>query len=156
VNSSNRRSAAIVHTFDEELVAKVNGTLTKHPVWSSWTAYLTQDSSLRLVQRRAPDDTSAEHPIEYHAGADLPVAVTFAFTLRMDEADNEGTYGLMSEASNLLRFLGRTIPELEVFTFGQADETANGRADDDRFEVRWDRAGQSGHEDVEGTWKFCQ
>jgi hypothetical protein len=150
------RSAAVVHTFDEELVAKVNGKLSKHHVWLSWSAYLAQDSSLRLVKRRAPDDTSAELPIEYHAGADLPVAVTFAFTLLMDDDDNEGAFGLMSEASNLLRFIGRTIPELQVFTFGKVDEAANARADDDRFDVRWDLAGQSRHERVEGTWQFCR
>jgi 2-polyprenyl-6-methoxyphenol hydroxylase-like FAD-dependent oxidoreductase len=155
MDSSNRRTASTVHAFDEELVAKVNDTLSTNSIWSSWAAYLAQDSSLRLVPRRGPDDTSAELAIEYRAGADMPMAVTFAFTLRMEEDDNEGTFGLMSWASNLLRFLGRSIPQLEVFTFGHVDKFANGRSDDDRFDVRWDNAGQSRHESVEGTWKFC-
>ena len=156
MDRSNRRSTATVHMFDGELVATVNNTLSKDPVWSSWVASLAQDSSLRLVPRRQPDDASAELPIEYHAGADLPVAVTFAFTLRMDEDENEGTSGLLSVASNLLRFLGRSIPELEVFTFGEVDDAVSGRSNDDRFNVRWDFAGQSHQENVKGTWKFCQ
>lgn len=98
---------------------------------------------------------SAELPIEYRAGAAMPVAVTLAFTLRMDEDDNEGAFGLMSLSSNLLRFLGSSIPELEVFTFGKIDGATIGRSDDDRFDVLWAHAGQARSESVEGTWKFC-